>query len=217
MRATWRLPAGPVADVIDLVEAAGAIVVRFPFDTPKVDAISWTLPGAHPLIFVSKDLPPDRERHSICHELGHIVMHRSARLGMEDEANAFAAEFLMPRDDIADDLDGLGSLHRLVGLKPFWRVSMASLLYRARTLNGITDSRYRYLWTQMAPYRQREPAEADFSPDEPGSLQDLFEFHLKDLGYTELQLAELLHADQSDLRAWYGIGASDKPGVRLVT
>lgn len=216
VRAEWRLPAGPIPDVIEAIEDAGAIVIRFPFETKLVDAISWWVPGSPPLIFVNRDLPPDRERWSVCHELGHCVMHRSARPEMEDEANRFASEFLMPEDEIGLDLDGVATLDRLAALKPHWRVSMAALLYRAKQLNGISDSRYRYLWMKMGPYRQREPAGADIAPDKPGTLQELFEYHSKELGYSVDQVAELLRADIEDLRAWYHFGESSERSFRVV-
>ena len=157
VRAKWRLPSGPVPDVISLLEDAGAIVVRFPFTTPHVDAISWWVPGAPPLIFVNREMPPDKERWSCAHELGHLVMHRDARPEMEKEANIFASEFLTPAAEIKPELEGLSSLSRLLTMKPFWRVSMAALLYRAHQLGCINDSRYRYLMVKMAPTEGASP------------------------------------------------------------
>lgn len=210
VRAAWRLPAGPIRDVISVLEDSGAIVVRFPFETRHVDAISWWVPGSPPLIFVNKDIPPDKERWSCAHELGHLVMHREARPEMETEANLFASEFLTPASDVKPQLDGLSNLNRLSTLKPYWRVSMAALLYRAKQLGCIGDSRYRYLWTQMAPYRRREPVEADIAPDSPGVLQELFEYHSRELGYTFEQIAEHLRADPKDLREWYGSALAEE-------
>jgi Zn-dependent peptidase ImmA (M78 family) len=51
---------------------------------------------------------------------------------MENEADRFAAEFLMPAKEIGPQLARM-SLRRAAQLKPNWKVSMASLIYRAQS------------------------------------------------------------------------------------
>src|SRR3546814_15933185 len=46
-----------------------------------------------------------RQRFDVAHELGHLVMHADAEPGsraVEEQANRFAAELLMPADEIFD-------------------------------------------------------------------------------------------------------------------
>ena len=207
LRAAWQLQSGPIPNVIRVIEDAGGIVIRFPFGTPKIDAISRWVPGLPPLFFVNQGLPADRERLTLCHELGHLVMHDVPNPNMEDEANAFASEFLMPERDVAPHLDRL-TLERLAVLKPYWRVSMAALLMRATRLKKVSDRMQRYLWMEFGRrgWRRAEPAETAIAPEEPGVLQEVIDLHRRQFGFSIDDLAELLAADPLDITSLYGLG-----------
>lgn len=69
---------------------------------------------------------------------------------MEDEAFAFAGEFLTPERDIAPYLSNL-TLPRLAILKPMWKVSMGALITRASRLDVIAPRQFCYLWMQSQP------------------------------------------------------------------
>ncbi len=176
------------------------------FGSRLVDAVSWWVPGLNPLFFVNDALPPDRERMTLAHELAHMVMHDSIRPEMEDEANRFASEFLMPSADIAHSLS-VKSLHDLARLKPYWRVSMAALLKKAETLGKVDPGRARYLWVQLSKhgYRTREPAELDPPREQPMLLQELIDLHASSLGFTVGQLAEMLALDEHEMLALYDV------------
>ena len=80
-----------------------------------------------------------RSRFDMAHELGHLVLHRELdhrvvgnpvhHKVIESQANAFAAEFLMPSDSFAADLRVI-SLDALKGLKRRWGVSIGAMLHR---------------------------------------------------------------------------------------
>lgn len=104
-----------LVNVAAMAEARGAAVVyeAFPHDVSGMlvrqdDSI---------VIGVNQDHPESRQRFTIAHELGHLILHRgrplvvdSVRVNLRDsrssmatdleeiEANSFAAELLMPRD-----------------------------------------------------------------------------------------------------------------------
>lgn len=206
VRAAWHLSPGPVKDLIGAVEAAGGIVIRCDFETRLVDAISRWVPGLPPLFFLNKDLPADRERLTLAHEVGHIVMHRMPTATMEDEAFAFAGELLMPAREISPYLAQL-SLARLGSLKPAWRVSMGGLLTHATRLGTITKRQSAYLWSQMsrAGYKQREPAELDFPKEDARLLRDLIDLHRNELGYSVADLGRLFAVHQRDLMRDYPV------------
>jgi Zn-dependent peptidase ImmA (M78 family)/DNA-binding XRE family transcriptional regulator len=205
VRVAWHLPTGPVRDVVTAIETGGGIVIRCPFPTRLVDAVSRWVPGLPPLFFVNDALPADRERLTLAHEIGHLVMHRSPSATMEDEAFEFAAEFLMPAREIEPFLQNL-NLPRLAGLKTEWRVSMAALLQHAARLETITAGQARYLWMQMsrAGYRRREPAELDFAKEEPRALRLLFDLH-REFGYSISDLSEWFSIYERELIATYPI------------
>lgn len=175
VRKDWGMPVGPVPDMVAALEDAGAAVVVTDLGSDRLDAVSQWDGNQAPLILIGRHAPGDRCRFSLAHELGHLVMHQRPGNGpdQEKEADAFAAEFLMPAADIRSDLTGAIDLARLSRLKQKWRVSMAALLRRAQTLGTITDWHYRSVQVEMSAlgYRTQEPA--PLSHEHPRRLPDL--------------------------------------------
>ena len=206
VRSSWQLPKGPVKHLTSVLESGGAIVVPCALHG-KIDAVSQRIPEAPPLLFMNSSKPMDRLRFSMAHELGHIVMHgRGPTPGMESEADSFAAEFLMPAAEMARELPkGRLRLEDLAYLKRVWRVSMAALLYRAKTLGRVTERQYRYLFMQMGKlgYRSQEPVELEPPVERAELLPGLLRAYRKELGYLEEELAEMLSLKVEDLRAMY--------------
>jgi Zn-dependent peptidase ImmA (M78 family)/transcriptional regulator with XRE-family HTH domain len=219
VRAAWSMPPGPVESVVATIERAGGVVLRCDFGSPRIDAISRWAPGLPPVFFVNQDIPADRQRLTLCHELGHLVLHDAPVPEMEAEANAFAGEFLMPEREIKPYLGDV-TLHRLASLKPYWRVSMAALLYRAAELNRISENSKRYLWSQMSKhgYKRREPPELDVPEEKPTLFQEILDLHTGELGYSAEHLAGLLVLRPDHLRRDYGVTSApaERPRMRLI-
>lgn len=216
IRSQWQLPRGPIKDLTRTLEDQGVIVISVDFDSPKVDAISRWIPGLPPLFFVNQNIPKDRYRLTLAHELGHIVMHEHANPDMEEQANRFAAEFLMPERDILADLSNL-KMAKLPELKRYWRVSMAALLKRAEELRAITSNQTRYLWVQMssAGYRVREPIELDIKGESPHLIDELIEAHRNDLGYSTDDLCQMFPLFEEEFWSLY-IHKPERPSLRLI-
>lgn len=221
VRAAWNLPRGPIEDLTKCIEEAGGIVIPSDFGTPLLDAVGRYVPGMPPLFFTNRLSPGDRQRLTLAHELGHMVMHRVPTPEMEDEAFRFGAELLMPEQDIRHELDRL-TIDRLVALKLRWRVSMQALLMRAQTLGAITLRQARYLWMQIgkAGYRTREPVEADIPPESPSLLTEIIDMYRHTLGYSTSQIADLMAINPTELETAYGVSLSPRDAralIRIVT
>lgn len=221
IRTFWQLPDGPVSNLTALVEGAGIIVVECAFGTDAMDSTSLWLAEMPPLIFMNKDIPGDRWRFTLAHELAHLVMHEIPHEQMEDEADQFAAEFLVPEADVRGQL----ALHkplRLVDLgtlKQYWKVSMAALLLRAHDLGYLTDNQARYLWMQMskAGYRKWEPVKTE--RERPKNHFNLVAFHRDELGYAVSDFGTLLRLNPRELESLHGVSGAlpaKKPRLRLV-
>jgi len=159
-RQILNVPVGPITDIVNLIERAGIIICYIDIDDKKFDAVSFITENGQPVIFINSSFPNDRKTYSLAHELGHITQHLSFKIDLdrdyEKEADNFASEFLMPELDIKHHLHGL-TLGRLATLKKHWKVSMASLLMRAKKLKLLTENQSKYLWMQMAKagYRKK--------------------------------------------------------------
>jgi Zn-dependent peptidase ImmA (M78 family)/transcriptional regulator with XRE-family HTH domain len=199
VRSTWMLPPGPVRNVTQAIEDAGGIVIGMDFGTRQADAVSEWVPP-HPPIFLlncNSDIPGDRLRLTLAHELAHVVLHNFPKPDMEKEANEFAAEFLMPRKEIKPSLYGL-TMAKIADLKRYWKVSMAALIMRAYELKTITESQRKYLFINVAKRsggRIHEPLESEMPLEEPQVFDRLIKTHVHDLAYTPGQLSNILFFD----------------------
>ena len=202
VRRTWLVPTGPMKDLVGWVERAGCVVMPCNFAALAVDGVTISSPSLPPCIFLNRNQPADRQRFSLGHELGHIVMHRVPSPKMEDEANAFASALLMPARDVRPYLSGRLTIQKLAALKPVWHVSMQALLYRAKAVGAITANQSQYLWRQISAlgYRRNEPPELDFPAEEPTVLPEMIRVHLEELGYEIEDLCSVLHVFEDDLR-----------------
>jgi Zn-dependent peptidase ImmA (M78 family)/transcriptional regulator with XRE-family HTH domain len=219
VRRTWLLPSGPIKNLVEVAERAGCIVMHCDFSSAGVDGVTVKMAGLPPCIFLNKNAPADRQRFSLAHEIGHIVMHPVPSQTMEDEANAFASALLMPMKDIKRPLSGRLTLQRLASLKPVWRTSMAALLYRAKAVGAITPNQSQYLWRQLSKmgYRKNEPAELDFAVEEPVLVPELFRLHLEELGYSLSELASALCLAEKDIVEFYHLDEGERrPHLTIV-
>ena len=215
VRATWELPLGPIKNLVGAFERAGGIVYRCSFGTKKLDAISQWCRNMPPLIFVNSEVPGDRLRWSMAHELGHVIMHRIPSENSEREADQFASEFLLPAREIIADLNYF-NLQRAATLKVYWRVSMAALIMRAHSLEKITDSQKTSLFKQLsaANYRTKEP---DTVPiEKPTLLTDIIDTYINKMDYSVGDLAHLLALEEDEFRYIYMGENSDRNGLRVV-
>lgn len=194
LRGAWNMPDGPVNNITALIESAGVIVIPCDFGSAAMDATSLRLVEMPPLIFISKAIPGDRWRFTLAHELAHLVMHDIPRETMEDEADQFAAEFLMPEAEMKAQFSRYAKIRiqDLANLKPYWKVSMASLLYRSQTVGSISAAQAKSLWMQMSKsgYRMKEPLALPVEKTE--NFEGLFQHYLKELNYTPTEIANLV-------------------------
>jgi Zn-dependent peptidase ImmA (M78 family)/transcriptional regulator with XRE-family HTH domain len=206
VRAAWRIPPGPIRNVTETLENAGAIVIRYDFGTRKADAVSeWIAPNP-PMFFVNSnpDVTGDRMRFSLAHELGHVVMHQYPAPDMEEQADRFAAEFLLPEKEIAPQLTRL-TLPKLAMLKQEWRVSMGALIEQAHRIGNISKSQRSRLIIQLRSdtHSYREPIDTDIPVEKPALLDELIQAHLKQLGYSLQEMSKLLNELESEFIVKY--------------
>ncbi len=145
VRVAWRVPRGPILDMVGLLESHGVVVIRLPLASADVDAFSLPF-SDRPIVVLGADKNDRaRSRFDAAHELGHLVMHGEDLWGLpevERQAHRFAAAFLMPKQDIAVQLPPYPDWPRFFALKRQWQVSLAALLMRARVLGRISESDY---------------------------------------------------------------------------
>jgi Zn-dependent peptidase ImmA (M78 family)/transcriptional regulator with XRE-family HTH domain len=162
VRREWGLPAGRMDHVVRELERHGIVTARLDVGSDSVDAFSVPFPERPVVILGSDKRDSERSRFDAAHELGHLVMHLAADSGdkrVEQQAHQFAAAFLMPAEDIRDELPAEPDLRHVYHLKGRWGVSMAALLMRARSLGVMSSDDYVRAMKQMSArgWRKSEP------------------------------------------------------------
>lgn len=197
---------GPVKNLVNILERSGVVVFPLESESDKFDGITLFTDEQQVIIFLNENLPNDRKRFTLAHELGHLALHlripfdeRSDNM-IEDEANRFASEFLMPELDIRNDLAGL-TISTLGALKSYWQVSMKSLVYRAKALRIISESRAKNLYIELSRlgYVINEPGVVEF--DEPKIVKKAIQLLNSELNYKNEEIASDVSLTLQDFMA----------------
>lgn len=215
VRAKWQLSPGPVPDVVRLVERHGVIVARLATGHERIDAFSVPFSRRPVIMMSAAKNKRDRSRLDVAHELGHLVMHppgHRATKQVEDQAQQFAAEFLMPAHEIADELPSAADWHQLLALKQKWHVSIAALLYRARALEVMAPDTYVGAMKALSArgWRKHEPGDLG-PPESPLLLRKAIDA----AGISDEELAARLNIPLRMLRQVLEATTDDRPVVDL--
>jgi Zn-dependent peptidase ImmA (M78 family) len=173
LRDDWKLGNDPITNLAEFLEDRGIKVISMSLP----ESIAGVMCSAYldnqkkvPAIVLNKNTTGERQRFTLAHELGHLVLECSnLELSAEKACHRFASAFLMPYRILWATLGKHRqsvSLGELVSLKKFFGVSIQALTYRCKDLNIISQSMYRNLY---AEYSKRGWLEPPY--DEPERIQ----------------------------------------------
>ena len=204
VRFALGVPDGPITDIADTLEKNGIIIIEVNTDMEKFSGMSAQTQNGVKIIFLNGNMSNDRKRFTIAHELGHIVMHIpfiaiSEDRNLENEANIFAGEFLMPYKDFRKDVSQYLSYNDLDMLKKYWRTSKQAIIRKAYQNQIISPQKYQSLMVQMSMNGERkiERVVVDF-PD-PKLLKKIIDVFYDDLGYTQDDLTQAISVNLNSL------------------
>lgn len=207
IRAGWGLGHAPIGNVLQTLEAHGVRVYALAAECREVDAFSfWCDETNTPFIIVGTHKTPERQVFDLAHELGHLVLHRDhgAPRGRQEEreADEFASNFLMPKEDLAMAAPRSPSFRELVRAKHRWKVSVAALAYRMHSLGLIKDWNYHKLCVELA--KMGRDTEVDSLPREQSQVLPKVFTALRAENVTRSDVATALHVHPADLEALLG-------------
>lgn len=173
-------PDTPITHLVNRLERNGVFILALPCRVDEHDAFSlWAESDRRkPVIIVSSRKPGDRQRFSVSHELGHLVLHHSFCGGIakiEREAHEFASEFLLPEESMRREICLPVTLTGLAELKKRWGVSIQALVMRAQKLGIITDRQRKYLFLQITARGWRKQEPVNIPAEKPRLLRKMAE------------------------------------------
>jgi Zn-dependent peptidase ImmA (M78 family)/DNA-binding XRE family transcriptional regulator len=166
VRQSWRLGIDAIGDLIGLLESHGILVITTDLEhADKIDGLQASVEGI-PVVVVSTAWPGCRQRFTLAHELGHLILHDLLPSDMDEEkaCNRFAGAFLFPRDSVlvslGNERHGL-NWKELDLLKHEFGVSMSAIMYRGKDLGILSDRVHQRLSIEFSKngWRSNEPGE----------------------------------------------------------
>jgi Zn-dependent peptidase ImmA (M78 family) len=197
LREAWSLGRGPIENLTAAMELhdvlVGPVSAEGRFDAATVRTVGEP---ELPVVVVRRGVPGDRQRFSMAHELGHLVMEPSADLDCEKAAHRFAAAFLVPADaakaELGEKRVSLDMLE-LHLLKHKYGLSMQGWVMRAADVGIIARATELKLHRTFRAKRWHltEPGD-QIEPEEPERMKLLVLRALAEDLITETRAAELL-------------------------
>lgn len=158
LRNHWGMGAGPIPNLVDLLQEKGFVICDIETGNKKIDAFSRWYNNVPYILHGTDKGSAVRARFDLAHELGHLIMHLNIEQSqlsqkdvldrVEDEANYFAGAFLLPASSFAGEIMSV-SIEHFIMLKRRWKVSIAAMIKRCHNLNLINDNQVKNLFIQM--------------------------------------------------------------------
>jgi Zn-dependent peptidase ImmA (M78 family)/transcriptional regulator with XRE-family HTH domain len=178
LRRKWDLGTDPIASVTNALEERAIHVIEIDakdhFDGMSAIAKDKTNRIVSSAVIVRRRVSGERQRLSLAHELGHLVLRVNEGVDEEKAAFRFAGAFLAPaktlRQEVGDSRASIGH-DELFMLKSTYGLSIQSLLFRLHDLHIISTDHYKQWWKLLNKlgWRKREPLE--IQPERPTWLR----------------------------------------------
>jgi Zn-dependent peptidase ImmA (M78 family)/transcriptional regulator with XRE-family HTH domain len=220
VKAAWNIEDGPVDNLTAKMESAGIAIIELPFGTDTVDGTGLWLNNLPPLIFINKNLSPDRYRFTLAHELAHLVMHDLPSETMEDEADAFASEFLLPAASFKANLDAISggrvALRHLFQMKPYWKVSVAAMAMKLKHYGREKECTSMNVLLAKYGYKTSEPQ--PFAKEKPMLFRKVLEACLANFQSVDAASEQMFNLFADDFRRLYGsFLPQERPKLKIVS
>ena len=171
LRSHWGLGVEPIASLADLLEERGIKVLEI--EMSDIDGLAACVHEENGndvlvVVFNSSDFG-ERQRFTLAHELGHMVLQLRPKINEEKAAHRFASAFLMPAETLRARIGTHRknvSLGELLDLKLIFGVSIQALTYRCKDLGIFDPPLFKYLFDEFSDCGWRSPPYK-----EPGEVQ----------------------------------------------
>ncbi len=175
LRDQWNLGYDPIENLVQLLEDQGIKVgIIAGFD--HFDACTFQV-DSNPVIVTKGELPGDRQRFNLGHELGHLVLAVQGDLKPERAANRFVGAFLVPARTAHFELGTQRTdlnFNELYMLKQKYGLSMQAWVYRAKDLGIISENTATRLFQQFRVngWHKQDPGQP-YPPETPTRMERL--------------------------------------------
>jgi Zn-dependent peptidase ImmA (M78 family)/DNA-binding XRE family transcriptional regulator len=216
LREYWEVGERPIDNITRLVENNGIVLGFYDLGADSLDAFSQRCFDRPHIIVSTRKEASVRYRFDICHELGHLILHRNIpsnifRTGtyfklMERQAHHFAGAFIFPQSAFLDEVR-LANLTNFRLRKPRWKLSIAAMIFRAENLGLIDQEAAEKLRMSYGRRRWRtfEPFDDEIAIEFPELLKDAFDMIVQGGVKTKSEIVEELPYRRKDIEQISGL------------
>jgi len=203
LREYWELGTNPipVPGLAEMLEESGIKVISLDLPVNVSGLTCWVRRkngDPIPVIVINQNHNGERQRFTLCHELGHMITEVAEDIDEERVCDRFAGAFLMPSDSVWSEIGkhrSSISLGELFSLKELYGVSVQVIAYRLKDLGIVSAYAHRGLYAAFAHRGWLKPPFAEPLPlpkEEPKRFQRLCFWALAEEAVSEAKGAELL-------------------------
>lgn len=208
LRNEWEMGLNPIPNMVELIEDRGVKVLFRPMEDGMDGLTAYVRREdsvESPVIVVNGDHGGERQRFTIAHEIGHLMLDVSPGIDEEKAAHRFAGAFLMPAEtmwaEIGKHRAALGWVE-LFNLKLMLGVSVQAITYRCKDLGIIDQSVMGRMFDQFEELGWRSPPYQEAHPmpgEKSGRFERLCYRALAEGAISESKASELLEISVYDL------------------
>lgn len=160
----------PIVDLIQILENLGIVIIQIKNTDNRFkdfDGLSEIVTNIPTIILPDNMKDGARQRFTIAHELGHLILNiKDKKVDEEKLCNRFASALLMPNEAVKNEFGksrGNISFFELTAFKKEYKVSYAAIIYRLKDLNIISE----YLYKRLSIIISKNIGKNDPNPIQP--------------------------------------------------
>ena len=166
LRSAWGISDNPIESLTETLEDRGCVVVEYAEGDQDFDGLCGIISKRFGVVVTNTNVPDDRRRLTMAHEVGHLLMDCHDLPIREEErlAYRFAGALLVSKGAVQRELGAKRrrlSIEELKLLKMKYGLSMQAWIHRALDLDIISRGHYQSLCRHFSTrgWRRREPVD----------------------------------------------------------
>ncbi|MCX6230355.1 MAG: XRE family transcriptional regulator [Bacteroidetes bacterium] len=146
LRNSWNIGSDPIHNIIQLMEDNNIKVIEIEDESNKFDGLATIVNEKYYVVVVNKNMPLERKRFTLLHELGHILLDlNSFETKIQEKfCNLFASEILISQDNTFTEFGRKRSSITIEELKNIQRkygISIRAIMYKLGDLKIISQEK----------------------------------------------------------------------------
>jgi len=154
LRNYWNIGQDAIHNIIDLLEDNAIKVIEVEDETRSFDGLATIIDGKYHVIVIAKDMPVERKRFTLLHELGHLLLPIGGLEEKQQEkfCNVFASEILLSETNIISEFGRNRSsipFEELKNAQEKYGISISAIVYKLGETKIMSQERVKKFYQRL--------------------------------------------------------------------